>query len=125
MKRSIIFGMMILYAILFLSKKIGWYFPELINSYLSDLLCIPIVLSISRYVVAYWINDARLKLNIWHITSAVFAFIIVFEIILPQKDPIYTSDPLDALMYLIGGVIFYFHQTKNLISFNIRSERIE
>lgn len=108
--------MFLAYLILLLSKKMELYFPELINNYLSDLLCMPIVLTIARYGIAYWINDARFRLNRWHIISATLAFILFFEIILPLRSSIYTADPFDALMYLLGAFIFWRCQSRSLAS---------
>ena len=116
MKRNIVISFLILYSILFISKKLELHFPELINSYLSDLLCIPIVLSIARYGVAYWINDAHFQLNRWHMAFACLAFIGVFELALPSYNSVYTSDTFDALMYIIGTIIFDRFQTPSLIS---------
>lgn len=111
MKRSLVIEMTLLYGVLFISKKTALYFPELINSYLSDFLCMPIVLSIARYGVAYWINDASFQLNKWHIGSATLAFFIAFEAILPQLSKAYTADLFDGLMYLLGALFYFQFQT--------------
>lgn len=108
--------MLLCYLILFLSKKMGLYFPDLINSYASDLLCIPIVLSIARSCIAYWINDATFKLNRWQITFTAIALIVCFEIILPQYSSVYTADKFDALMYILGAILFERFQSPSLAS---------
>jgi hypothetical protein len=114
MKRAQFIAMLGVYLLLFLSKKLEWYAPEIINSYLSDLLCMPIVLSLARYGVAYWKNDASLFLDLKHIIAATTAFIVFFEWLLPHQNSLYTADPADVLMYLYGAVIFYHLQPRQL-----------
>lgn len=116
MKRPIFIGMIMAYAVLLISKKLELYFPELINSYLSDLLCIPIVLSVARYGIAYWFNDANFQLNKLHIASATLSFIIVFEQILPSINTVYTADIIDGVMYIIGAIIFHTFQSPYISS---------
>ena len=47
---------------------------------------------------------------------ACLAFIGVFELALPSYNSVYTSDTFDALMYIIGTIIFDRFQTPSLIS---------
>lgn len=116
MKRRLFIGMLLTYLVLLVSKKTGLFFPELINSYLSDLLCIPLVLSIARYAIAYWINDACFQLNRWHMAFTSIAFALVFELILPKFSTVYTADPFDALAYGIGALLFDRLQSPVLIA---------
>lgn len=115
-KKRLVISMLLCYLILFLSKKMGLFFPELINSYATDMLCIPIVLSIARYGIAYWINDARFQLNRWHMAAATLAFVVTFELVLPTYSSTYTADPFDALMYVSGVLLFERFQTPSLAS---------
>jgi len=54
-----------------------------------------------------------------HVITAVVIFSIIFEIILPTISIRYTSDYLDILCYLLGGIIFtVFENQKNGIDTN-------
>lgn len=115
MKRSVFIGMVVIYLFVFLSKRMELYFPELINNYLTDLLCMPIVLSTIRYGIAYWINDASFRLGRYHMIVAVVAFIIAFEMLLPTNSHGYTADPIDGVMYSLGALIYSYLQTPTLV----------
>lgn len=86
--------------------------PRLLNNYLNDFLIIPIVLYLCLLFLRWSRNDANfvLKLPIILYVCALYAFI--FEYLLPKQLVRYTSDPIDALLYFIGGLVFYLLQNK-------------
>lgn len=81
--------------------------PSFIQHHLNDLLCLPIILTLGLFLVRKIKRDAQLELSIWHILGMCIFYALYFEYYLPQKSIMYTADPVDALMYFIGGVIFY------------------
>lgn len=96
------------YAFVRLSRQ-GWYdLPEFVNSYLTDFLCMPIILTFCLVGVR-WIKripDFRLTpLMIFGMTAF---YAVLFEWILPQQSSVYTADVLDALMYFLGALLFWF-----------------
>lgn len=110
--------LLFLYLIILISKKIGLYFPELINSYASDLLCIPIILSVARWVIVYLKNDVRIRISPFKIIATVVVTGFLFEYYLPTQSEIYTSDIVDLFMYGVGGFFYYFFQPRLLKSSN-------
>jgi len=79
-----------------------------INSYLSDVLCLPIILSLIQFLIQkYIIRNPGYRLGIYHIILTIVYFSLVFEWYLPKHNPHFTYDPLDILAYSLGGVLFY------------------
>lgn len=78
-----------------------------IYSYLDDILCIPIVLYITSYIMRRIEKDrVDFQFLSFHIYTAVVVFSIIFEIILPFISIRYTDDIMDVLCYALGGVVF-------------------
>lgn len=86
-----------------LEKGFGIFIP-VIHSYLDDLLCFPIVLTLGLAAYRYFWPNYRLKL--WHVWPLVLVYSVYFEMYLPQISSVYTSDILDVVMYISGAVIF-------------------
>lgn len=94
---------------IYVLQRMGVKLPIFINSYLNDILSIPITLFIILAVVQIF-KGKLYKLSIWMITFIVVYYAIYFEYYLPHFHPRYTSDLLDVGCYMIGGSIFYFIQ---------------
>lgn len=89
-----------------LEKVFGVYIP-IIHSYLDDLLCFPIVLTLGLAVYRW--HDPNYKLSLWHMIPVFIVYTIYFEVYLPQLSSAYTADAWDVLTYLCGLTIFdYF-----------------
>lgn len=86
-----------------IEKGFGVFIP-IIHSYLDDLLCFPIVLTLGLAMYRYFKPDYKLsRLHIWPV---VLIYSIYFEWYLPQNSTAYTADALDILMYVLGALIF-------------------
>ena len=55
-------------------------------------------------------------LSPWKVFFIVAYVSLVFEVLLPLLSKRYTGDWIDALLYVIGGVFFYFVMNKPLVS---------
>ncbi|MFM1874878.1 MAG: hypothetical protein RL266_615 [Bacteroidota bacterium] len=96
-----------------LEKGFGIFIP-IIHSYLDDLLCFPIVLTLGLAVYRYFWPNYRL--TAWHIWPTLFIYSLYFEWYLPRTSDAYTSDLLDVSMYLIGLTIFgYFINGRDVV----------
>lgn len=84
--------------------------PQWILFYATDLLCMPIVLTICLLVVQQVKGERSLRLPLPPVLSLALFYSIFFEIYLPPSHPRYTADPLDVLMYFMGALIFFFLQ---------------
>lgn len=85
-------------------------FPYFIKNYFTDLICMPIILMVCLTGVRLIKKQSDLQLNFWHIAIVLAQFIFIFEIILPKQSMRYTGDWIDAVMYFIGAIVFYFLQ---------------
>lgn len=106
----IFFSSSILYALQAYTKLQNISTPIFISSYFSDLLALPLILSVSLFLLR------KLKrLPYLYLTNGMLAFTllytsILFEWILPQFNTKYTADFFDVIFYVLGTVIFYFIQ---------------
>ncbi|RAU81791.1 hypothetical protein DP923_13910 [Pontibacter arcticus] len=80
--------------------------PWWIINYLDDLLCLPLVLTITLYLLRLFYGS-ELRLAWYHVVFTVVYFILAFEVFFPGFMPRYTSDWVDGVLYAIGGMIFY------------------
>lgn len=89
-----------------LEKGFGLFLP-IVHSYLDDLLCFPIVLTLG--LAMYRALIPNYKLGLLHMIPVFIAYSIYFELYLPSVSTSATSDPVDVLMYAIGMAVFgYF-----------------
>lgn len=90
--------------------------PQIYRYYLPDLLAIPVLIVLTRFLLFLLSNSGFYKL-LQPLTFGFIAFIslfvaLIFELILPYLSDSYTADKLDVLMYVFGGIIFYFTLNK-------------
>ena len=86
-----------------LEKGFGIFIP-VVHSYLDDLLCFPIVLTLG--LAMYRFFKPEYQLTPWHIWPVVLIYSVYFEWYLPQTSAIYMADVMDVLMYVLGALIF-------------------
>ena len=86
-----------------LEKAFGVFLP-VIHSYLDDLLCFPIVLTLGLAMYRYF--KPNYQLSAWHIWPTVIVYSVYFEWYLPQTSTVYTADVFDVLMYVLGALIY-------------------
>jgi hypothetical protein len=106
----IFFGSVALYVLIRLLRKNQYPMPHWINGYLTDLICLPIVLMICLAFVRQLKRDSSIKIKPWLIALICIEYALIFEWILPKKSAIYTADWIDVVMYFSGGLIFFFIQ---------------
>ncbi len=87
--------------------------PSLVDSYLADILCLPLVLGLVLGAQRRWSGDHEGKLPLWHGCATVLIYATYFEWILPNWNAEAVADPLDGLSYLLGWVLFEFLINRN------------
>lgn len=95
------------YLIVYFSNKAGYVFPALIQYHLNDLLAVPIVATLSMWLMRFALGRKNYILSCWQVCFIVLSFSISFELIFPVFIKRNTGDPWDVVMYLIGGVFFW------------------
>lgn len=93
--------------------------PIFIKNHLADLVCMPIVLCLSLWLVqrlplhkVAGKRRLKTKLSFFTILTIVVFWAVYFEMYLPNQSTRYTSDPLDALCFLIGAASFFSWQQR-------------
>ncbi|MHC5201525.1 hypothetical protein [Myroides sp. LJL119] len=94
--------------IIYLCQRNGLVLASWINNYVNDFLTLPIVLSISVFLVRKLKKDPSIKLSISLIIVVAIFYSVYFEYYLPPVNPRYTKDPIDILLYFLGGFSYYF-----------------
>ncbi|MGF1637912.1 MAG: magnesium citrate secondary transporter [Cyclobacteriaceae bacterium] len=90
---------------------------NLVHSYWDDLISIPIILHIIIGLFrGFHPHGKAFVFEKGHIILAVLWVSVWFEGILPLISPQYIADPIDVLMYVIGGLIYYFFLNKPIIA---------
>jgi len=80
------------------------------RSYLDDLLVVPIVLPFTLVLLRLVFYRKIRFLNIFMTISFVLLLSILFEVILPKENALYTADLWDVFCYTIGGIVFWRYQ---------------
>ncbi|WP_430907930.1 hypothetical protein [Maribacter sp. 2-571] len=88
------------------AQRFGWYVPELVNNYLNDFLCMPIVLKMCQYSVRFVRSDKTIVVPLTLKITLTLLFSFYFEYLLPIFAPRYTSDGLDVVAYFTGLLVF-------------------
>ncbi|MBC5774553.1 magnesium citrate secondary transporter [Pontibacter sp. KCTC 32443] len=115
--RTFAHSLFILCLVLFcLNQLLEWqhlYITPLYQ-YLDDILCMPLVLTITLATERLYFNNYSFVLPLRYILGAVLLFSICFEVLLPRLSIVYTSDVLDVLSYTLGAVVFHLAINKPL-----------
>lgn len=97
----------------YLAQKNNFHLPNFIRFYLNDFLIIPIVLTISLYILRWSKNDKNYKIPLSIVLYSCFLYSFLFEYFLPKYHLRYTSDFIDVILYFASGIIFYILQKNN------------
>ena len=78
---------------------------------MDDFICIPVILFPLMFMFRRWIYPhGYFVLPVGYIIITWVLLSFVFEVYLPHNNAAYTSDPLDMVLYAMGGVLFYAMQ---------------
>jgi hypothetical protein len=88
-----------------LAESMG-YFNPFVDSYLDDLVVIPIFLATALFLMRLLLGASH-RLASSQIWATVVIVSVFFEVIAPEWYPdVFTADWLDVLCYLLGGILF-------------------
>jgi len=88
-----------IYIALLVSKKAEVVLPTLLDSYLADFLCLPILLSLSLFILRIVKQNKSLFLSKMMIFVSFLYVSLLFEVFLPYFSIKYTADLLDLVAY--------------------------
>lgn len=86
--------------------------PLFIKNHLTDLLCMPIVLTICLAFVRPIKRLPNYTLTPFMIISMTVFYAVLFEYVSPINNPNQTGDWIDVLMYVIGGFGYWVIQRR-------------
>ncbi|NDK54837.1 magnesium citrate secondary transporter [Pontibacter sp. BT213] len=91
-----------------LNQLLEWQhiFISPLYQYLDDLLCMPLVLTITLATERLYFSNNYFVLPLRYSLVAAVLVSIYFEVILPLFSPVYTPDAVDVLCYSVGVVVF-------------------
>lgn len=115
-KRGLFFwlaGMVIYLAVRFIFRPSG---VEWIDSYLSDILSVPVIAGMTTSIMQVW-KGREFRINFGQIIFIALYISVVFEFILPKTNVRYTQDFSDVICYFSGGII-WICLTKTIIKAN-------
>ena len=101
-----------LYLIVRISRYGFFDLPVFINSYLTDFLCMPIILTLSLVGVRWIKKIPEFILSPVMIFGMTGFYALLFEVILPQYSSKYTQDPIDFILYFCGALLYWFLNRK-------------
>jgi len=99
-------------------KRFELGLPDVLSSYLADLICMPLLLSSTLLLIRWIKHIPHFYLQIGHIAFVLCYVSIVFEYVLPRYHSTYTSDILDICCYALGATSFFFMQKRVFNSFD-------
>lgn len=106
---KLIYGVLLIVAMtVYFMKQNKHELPVIINNYLNDLLCLPIVLGIITYTIRYLKKDPQFKLPLFFVICLATYYAVYFEYYQPKVNVRYTSDWIDVILYYIGGISYFF-----------------
>ena len=86
--------------------------PFFIKKHLTDLICLPIILTICLVGVRVIKRLPNYTLTPFMIISMTVFYAVLFEYLAPLNNPNQIGDWIDALVYCIGGVGYLFIQRR-------------
>lgn len=92
-----------LFIVHYFLQRAGLKFP-LADAYLDDLLCMPVVLSLSLAAMRFLYGKPALT-NAQILFTLIYCSIL-FEVLLPMISSTYTGDILDVVLYAFGAWFF-------------------
>lgn len=97
----------LLYVAVHVVRACGFHLPEIVNSYLTDLLCMPIVLTLSSLGVRIIKRNPSINLSLSMVLSLTLFYALYFEWFLPLRSQNYTVDWIDVCCYFAGSIIYF------------------
>ncbi|WP_344926176.1 hypothetical protein [Aquimarina addita] len=92
-------------------QSIQYPLHPILNNYVNDFLCIPIVLWVCLKIIRYLKGNSSLQIPLALQVTVTIIFCLYFEYYLPINNNRYTSDFYDVILYFSGMFFFYFMES--------------
>lgn len=97
----------VLYLFVHFFRFVNRPLPALVNNYLTDFLCMPIILTISLIGVRYFKKIPSFKLSLLMILGMTVFYALLFEWFLPLNNIRYRADLVDVVFYFLGAFGYF------------------
>ena len=106
LRQPLFVGSVLLYGAYQLNKR-GLHrpLPEWLTSYLSDVLCLPVILSLALAAHQALYGRRATLPGAW-VLAAWATMALWFEVLLPRWSARAVADPVDVLAYAAGALLF-------------------
>ena len=91
----------------FMQKILGWNHLW-VDSYLDDLLCMPVFLGLVLVERRWWLRQPAYCFPLFDTLLMILALSLIYEEIFPLISSQFTKDLWDYFYYFAGGIFFYF-----------------
>jgi len=112
-RKLIYVGMLTVALSIYTMQRLNYPLPTLINNYVNDLLCLPLLLATMEFIIKRLKNDKYFRFPIGFVIFLASYYSVYFEYYLPKVNTRYTADWIDVILYFVGGLFFYFIENKN------------
>lgn len=110
---KILYGLMFFIAIsIYVLQRFEIPLPLLVNNYLNDLLCMPLVLGALTFLIRRLKKDPFFKFPLFFVLFMAAFYAVYFEYYLPKVNLRYTADWIDVALYFTGSIGFYLFSRK-------------
>ena len=99
-------------SFIYTAQQLKIALPKIVNNYINDFLILPIVLTVCLFILRWSRRNKSYTIPIGVIIYICVFYGVFFEYLLPKFHPRYTADFIDAFLYFLGGIVFYFLQKK-------------
>lgn len=106
MHKIVYFLMCIIACTIYSMQRLNLSVPSLINNYVNDFLCLPILLGVISFVIRRLKNDYSFRLPFLFVIILASYYSFYFEQYLPRFNSRYTADWIDVILYFLGGFAF-------------------
>ena len=109
--------------VVFYVAKISHHPILFLHGHFTDLLAVPVIANLGLWFQRIIAGKRSIYvLKPGHVIFIVVYISLVFEWLLPKYDPQkYTGDWLDVLLYILGGLFFFFVMNKPIVKTASRS----
>ncbi|MGG7034282.1 MAG: hypothetical protein ACI7YS_03700 [Flavobacterium sp.] len=102
--------MCVVALVIYALQKSNIALPSLINNYINDFLCLPIVLGGILFVIRWLKKDDKYRFSFAFIIFMASYYSFYFEYYLPKNNVRYTAEWIDVLLYFSGSLIFFYYE---------------
>lgn len=116
MWNRILYGIMSLIALtIYLLQRSCIPLPTIINNYVNDALCLPLVFATMTFVIRYLKKDDLFLLPMGILLFIASYYAVYFEYYLPKINPRYTKDWIDVVLYFSSALGYFFYEKQTAV----------